>query len=310
MLKKKISIVVPVYKSQECIEAFINRVDESLNGLNYELIMVDDCSPDNSWEEIKKAVKLKKEIIGINLRKNSGQDNAIMAGFSKAIGDLIVVMDDDLQHNPADIKKMIQQLEKSDADVCFANFPKKKQKLWKNLGSWFNGKMAEIIINKPCHIYLSPYKIIRKEIIDEILNYRGPFPYVDGILFSITQNVTQVEVEHYKRLAGSSNYTFSMSISVWLKLITSFSVFPLRIASFLGILASILGFILAVFYFAKYFIMGEDVEGWTSLIVIILILCGTILLTLGIIGEYVGRSYLQLYNKPQYSIKEVITLES
>ena len=162
------------------------------------------------------------------------------------------------------------------------------------------------MIDKPPHIYLSPFKVIRKEIVDEIIEYMGPFPYVDGILFSITQNVSQVEVEHHERYKGTSNYNLARSIGVWLKLMTSFSVFPLRIATYLGILSSILGFILAIYYLVEYFMIHTTVEGWTSLVIITLVLSGIILLALGAIGEYVGRSYIQLYRKPQYSIRDLI----
>ena len=306
LLSKKISVVVPVYKSQECIEALVNRVDECFNELDYELILVNDCSPDNSWKEIKVALQSNEKLIAINLRKNSGQDNAIMVGFSNVSGDYVVVMDDDLQHDPANIKKMVQELEREDFDVCFAQFFTQKQKLWKRFGSWFNGKTAEIILNKPPGIYLSPFKVIRREIVDEITKYKGPYPYVDGIIFTITQNVTQIATEHHSRFAGRSNYSFARSFSVWLRLMTSFSVFPLRIATLIGIMTSISGFLLALFYFARYFIVGETVEGWTSLMVIVLILSGTVLLALGSIGEYVGRTYIGLHHRPQYSIKEVL----
>ncbi len=307
---KKISVVVPVYNSQECVETLVNRVDECLNEVRYELILVNDSSPDNSWEEIKKAVRSNKKVIGINLRKNSGQDNAIMAGFSNVNGHYVVTMDDDMQHDPADITKLVQALTREDCDVCFANFITKKQKLWKRLGSWFNGKMSEIIIKKPAHIYLSPFKIIKREVVDEIVKYTGPYPYIDGIIFTITQNVTQIPIEHHSRLAGKGNYTITRSFAVWCKLMTSFSVFPLRIATVIGMMASMIGFLLAVFYFARYFIVGESVKGWTSLIVINLVLGGTILLALGAIGEYVGRAYIKLNESPPYSIKEVLKSKS
>jgi len=303
---KIISIVVPVYNSEECIQALVGRVDECLDGVEYELVLVNDCSPDKSWEEIKKAVQANESVVGINLRRNSGQDNAIMAGFSRARGDYAVVMDDDLQHDPADIKMLIRELERTDSDVCFARFPKKKQQLWKNLGSWFNGKMAEIIINKPPGLYLSPFKVIRREIVDEIAEYNGPYPYVDGILFTVTQNVTQIDVNHHERYAGEGNYNLIRSINVWLKLMTNFSVFPLRIATYSGFMASGLGFLLATYYFGKYFIAGEEVEGWTSLMVLTLFLGGTILLALGAVGEYVGRTYISINRRPQYTIKEVV----
>lgn len=310
LFNKKISVVVPVYKSQECIEALVNRVDECLNWTDYELILVNDCSPDNSWEEIKKAAQLNNKVIGINLRKNSGQDNSIMSGFSKVSGTYIIVMDDDLQHGPENIKELIYELERGDFDACFANFLVKNHRLWKNLGSWFNGKMAEIIINKPSHIYLSPFKIIKREVVDEIIKYIGPYPYIDGLIFTITQNVTQITIKHHNRFAGKSNYTLAKSISTWLKLMTNFSTFPLRIATLTGTVASTLGFLLALFYLSEYFISDKSVEGWTSLMVIMLILCGTILLALGIIGEYLGRSYIHLNHRPQYTIKEVLNKEN
>jgi undecaprenyl-phosphate 4-deoxy-4-formamido-L-arabinose transferase len=306
---KIISIVVPVYNSEECVQTLVGRMDECLNGVEYELILVNDCSPDRSWEEIKKAAQSNKSAVGINLRKNAGQDNAIMAGLSRARGDYAVIMDDDLQHDPADIKLLVQELERTDSDVCFARFKKKKQRLWKNLGSWFNGKMAELIINIPRDLYLSPFKVIRKEVVDEIIKYSGPYPYVDGILFTITRNASQIDVEHHDRHAGEGNYTLRKSINVWLKLMTSFSVFPLRIATFVGFMASASGFLLAIFYFARYFLVGEEVQGWTSLIVVTLILCGTILLALGAVGEYIGRSYILLNRRPQYTIKEILFTE-
>jgi undecaprenyl-phosphate 4-deoxy-4-formamido-L-arabinose transferase len=303
---KKLSIVIPVYNSQDCVEALVNRINEFLNGPDCEIILVNDCSPDKSWREIEKAVKLNNNVIGINLRKNAGQDNAIMAGLSEARGDYIVVMDDDLQHDPADIKTLVEALEKSDSDVCFARFPQKKQRLWKNLGSWFNGKMSEIMINKPRNIYLSPFKIIRKQIVDQIVKYHGPYPYLDGLIFTITANVTQIDVTHHDRYVGEGNYTLVKSINVWLKLMTSFSEFPLRIATFFGFIASTIGFLMAIFYFAKYFLVGEQVEGWTSLMVVTLILCGSILLALGAVGEYVGRSYILLNGRPQYTVKDLL----
>jgi len=307
--KKKISVVVPVYKSQECIQALVNRVDECLKEMDYELVLVNDCSPDKSWAEIKKTARSNKKVIGINLRKNSGQDNALMAGLAVVTGDYVVIMDDDLQHDPADIERMVKELERADYDVCFANFRTKKERLWKRIGSWLNGRMAEIIIKKPRHIYLSPFKILRREIIDEITKYVGPYPYVDGLIFTITQNVTQLNVEHHERFAGEGNYTFLKSILVGLKLMTGFSVFPLRVAIIIGAIVSISGFLLSLVYFLRFFIVGEQVEGWTSLILVTLILGGIILITMGIVGEYVGRSYIQLNKKPPYSVKEMLHRE-
>lgn len=299
----EISIVVPVYNSEDNLTELNHQLQYELKDINFELILVNDQSKDTSWNKINDLTREYKNIIGINLRKNSGQDNAIFAGIHYAKGQYIVIMDDDLQHSPSDISKLYEDIKKG-YDVCYANFEKKKQALWKNIGSWLNGKMAEIIINKPKEIYLSPFKIIKKEIIDEIKDTNYLYPYIDGIIFSITNNITQIDAKHYDRFSGSSNYTLLESIKVFMKLATGFSVFPLRVASFIGALTSIFGFVLGLYFIIEYFFNSSSPEGWTSMIVIVLFLGGIILMSLGIVGEYLGRIYLSINKKKSYTIKE------
>lgn len=299
----KLSIVVPVYNSEDCLVPLHQEIEIALEKYPHELILVNDGSRDNSWEKVKRISEANSNVIGINLRKNSGQDNAIMAGLSRATGDYIVIMDDDLQHSPFDIPRLYEEIERG-YDICFANFLSKKQAWWKNFGSWLNGKLAEIIIDKPTEIYLSPFKIIRKEVIDEILGYHGPFPYIDGLLFQITDNISQINADHHERYKGQSNYNLFKSIKVFLKLATSFSVTPLRFASISGILTALAGGILGLYYIIEFFRLGNSPEGWTTLTVLTLFLGGTILMCLGMIGEYLGRAYLNLNKKPQYIIKE------
>ena len=299
----EISIVVPVYNSEDNLTELNHQLQYELKDINFELILVNDQSKDTSWNKINDLTKEHKNIIGINLRKNSGQDNAIFAGVHYAKGQYIVIMDDDLQHSPSDIPKLYEEI-KEGYDVCYANFEKKKQALWKNIGSWLNGKMAEIIINKPKEIYLSPFKIIKKEIIEEVKATNYLYPYIDGIIFSITNNITQIDAKHYDRFSGSSNYTLLESIKVFMKLATGFSVFPLRVASFIGALTSIFGFVLGLYFIIEYFFNSSSPEGWTSMIVIVLFLGGIILMSLGIVGEYLGRIYLSINKKKSYTIKE------
>ena len=173
-----ISVVVPVFNSADCLPELTRRIHRALQD-NYELILVNDHSSDNSWEVICSLFREYKTVAGVNLRINSGQDNALMAGLQQTRGDFVVIMDDDLQHAPEDIFQLYDQC-LGGYDVCYADFSKKKQAWWKNLGSWFNGKMGEFILNKPRHIYLSPFKIIRKEVVKEIYRYNGPYPYIDG----------------------------------------------------------------------------------------------------------------------------------
>ncbi|MFC1813387.1 glycosyltransferase family 2 protein [Thermodesulfobacteriota bacterium] len=298
-----ISVVVPVYNSSDCLPELARRVHETLKD-NYELILVNDQSTDESWEVVCDIIKKDDFIVGVNLRINSGQDNALLAGLRQAQGNYTVIMDDDLQHAPEDIIKLVEKCREG-YDVCCADFEIKKQKWWKNIGSWINGKMAEILLNKPKQIYLSPFKIIKKEVVDEICLYRGPFPYVDGLILSITHNLTQVQVSHYERFSGISTYSFRKSLTVWAKHLTGFSVFPLRLASFMGIFLAFLGFLLAAYYIFYYLSYGT-IQGWTTLACLVLVIGGFTLMSLGMIGEYVGRTYLNVNHRPQYIIKEVL----
>jgi polyisoprenyl-phosphate glycosyltransferase len=300
-----LSIVIPVYNSEENLEKLVAAISKSLKDFSFNIILVNDCSRDNSWQVIKKIRKDYKTVTGICLRKNSGQDNAILCGLHYANGNYVVIMDDDLQHSPDDIPLLYEKILQG-YDVVYANFKKKNQAWWKNLGSWFNGKLAEYFIDKPEHIYLSPFKIINGEVIKEIIKYRGSFPYIDGIIFMVTSNISQVEnIEHYKRNAGSSNYDLIKSIRVFLKLATNFSIIPLRIASYLGVLTAFASFIVSFFYIADYFIFRSSPEGWITLVLVVLFIGGIILISLGVIGEYIGRLFLNDNKIGSFVIKEL-----
>lgn len=301
----EISIVIPVYNSCECVGLLTQKIADALNGFDYEQIMVNDCSHDTSWNEITSVIQAGFPVVGINLRKNSGQDNAILAGLTHAAGNWIVIMDDDLQHSPSDILSLYNEAKKG-FDVCYADFPRKKQKLWKNIGSWLNGKCAEILISKPKNLYLSPFKIMSGGVKDEIVRTGSLYPYIDGLIFQVTQNITQITVEHHTRAAGKSNYNLIRSIKVFSKLLFGFSAIPLRISSYLGTLSAVAGFILGLYYFISHLLHGSDVTGWTSIVVLILFIGGLNLLSLGIIGEYLGRTYLTLNRTPRFAIKEIM----
>lgn len=305
---KEISVVIPVYKNEECISELTRQISDSLKEFDWELILVNDCSPDNSWSAIKEAVQKNRNITGINLRKNSGQDLAILAGLNHAKGQWIVIMDDDLQHSPYDIPKLYAQAQKG-FDVVYADFKQKKQKLWKNIGSWLNGKVSEIALGKPKGIYLSPFKIINCNVVKDMCKLNNLFPYIDGLIFQITRNITQISIEHHKREYGKSNFTLLKSIQVFLRMMFGFSTFPLNFATYIGFFSSISGFILAIYYLIKFFLGLESLTGWTSQIVITLILGGLILLALGIIGKYIGQMYLTINNSPKFIIKETVGYE-
>ena len=303
----KLSICVPVYRSETILEKFVETIKKKVSFVDsYELILVNDCSPDGSWTKI---VELKQKydfIVGVNLIKNFSQHNAVMAALNEASGDIIITMDDDLQHNPADIIKLYNKLVDEKYDVCYAKFLNREHKSWKILGSKFNDMVANLLVKKPKDLYLSPFRAMTKQVRDLLIGYDGPYPYVDGLILSITNNIGVVEVEHNKRFEGEGNYNFIKSVSLWTKMATGFSVLPLRFATYLGIFISLSSFLLLIIFILQKFIYDAMPNGWTSIVVLILFFGGVQLFTIGIIGEYVGRTYLNMNKKAQFIVREKI----
>jgi glycosyltransferase involved in cell wall biosynthesis len=301
-----LSIVIPVYRSADILPRLLDEIVLAIpNDLSFEVILVNDCSPDNSWSVIQRLAVNCSSVIGLSLRKNVGQHNAIMAGLRESSGDVIVIMDDDLQHSPRYIINFISAI-KGGADVCYSRFSKMQQKSWKIIGSKFNGLIANILLDKPRDLYLSPFKAISRDICDLIVCYDGPYPYIDGLILLHTGNITVIDVEHQERAFGEGNYSFRKSLSLWIMMATGFSVKPLRIATLFGFCISIVAFCLILGLFVFKLIFDINIQGWTSLAVISLFMGGVQLVALGIIGEYVGRSYLKLNGKPQVIVKETV----
>jgi polyisoprenyl-phosphate glycosyltransferase len=306
-----LSVVVPVYRSQDCLPALVSAIAEALvpAGRTYEVVLVNDCSPDESWKVIRALCREHANIIGIDLRRNFGQDSAILTGLRLARGRAVAIMDDDLQHHPRDLPALLDKLEEG-YDAVYADFSVKRQKAWKNLGSWFNGKVAEWVIHKPKEIYLSPYKVIHRDVVELICKYDGPTPYVDGLLFQVTSRITQLPVEHHTRFAGESTYTFWGSVRVWARLAFSFSVQPLRLVTWFGFIFAILGLLLTLVVIGYRLFFPQDFPqaavGWASLMVAVLLVGGIQMVFFGILGEYAGQTFLRVNNKPQAAIREVI----
>lgn len=302
----KLSIIIPVYNSVDILTELIVQIEKNTTFIDcFEVILINDCSTDNSWKSIRALCNKYNFLKGINLRKNVGQHNAIMAGLNLSNGDVIVMMDDDLQHSPKYIEKLYGQIILGN-DVCYTKYLTKKHKNWKILGSKFNNKVANLLLNKPNDLYMSSYKAISNDIKEEIIQYDGPYAYIDGLILAVTNNISTIEIEHHQRYLGEGNYNLRSSVSLWAKMATSFSVLPLRIATFTGLIISGFSFLLGVYFILEKLFGNTVPDGWTSLIVIVLFLGGIQLLSLGIIGEYIGRSYLKINGKKQYSIQEII----
>jgi len=302
----EVSIVIPVYRSSKILPVLVQQIDAAMTeasiAKNYELILVNDCSPDDSWSTIEKLCDHYATIKGLNLMKNTGQHNAIMAGLNHAAGKIIVMMDDDLQHSPEDIILLVQKINEG-FDACYTRFSERRHSAWKVLCSKFTDKVAGIMLDKPKNLYMSPFKAISRNVKDEIIKYTGPFAYVDGLILMVTHNLASIDVKHHKRYEGSGNYNFVKGVTLWLKMATNFSIVPLRIASFFGLLSAVCGFLYALILIIEKITMDVPVIGWASLIVTILIMGGIQLFAIGAIGEYLGRAYININGKPQFVVK-------
>lgn len=298
-----VSILIPVYKNDGGLDELVNRIGASMADSEYansfELILVDDCSPDNSWEVIQRLAKERSFVQGATLSRNFGQHNAIMAGLNLVSGQYVVLMDDDLQHPPEAIPDMVKELV-AGADVCYTRYANRQHAAWKIAGSRFNDVMASWLLSKPKGLYLSSFKALKRGMVDQIRNHEGPFAYLDGLILDITRRIATVEIQHGTRAYGEGNYSFKKSISLWLRMVTGTSIVPLRMVTLMGALIALLGFMGAVFIIISNFLYPNESKGWASIIVTILLVSGFQTLFIGILGEYLGRIHLRLNNKPQY----------
>ena len=298
-----VSILIPVYKNDGGLDELVKRIGTSMaNSVyasNFELILVDDCSPDNSWEVIQRLAKEHAFVQGATLSRNFGQHNAIMAGLNLVSGQYVVLMDDDLQHPPEAIPNMIRELV-AGADVCYTRYANRQHAAWKIAGSRFNDWMASWLLSKPKGLYLSSFKALKRGVVDQIRSHEGPFAYLDGLILDITRRIATVEIQQGTRAYGEGNYSFKKSISLWLRMVTGTSIVPLRMVTLMGALIALLGFFGAVFIVISNYLYPAESKGWASIIVTILLVSGFQTLFIGVLGEYLGRIHLRLNNKPQY----------
>ena len=271
----------------------------------FELILVNDASPDGSWKVIQALTAQHGFVKGICLSRNFGQHNATMAGLNQAQGDIVVIMDDDLQHPPQTIMSLVTAV-RDGYDVCYTRYINRQHAYWKRLGSWFNDRMASFLLRKPRGLYLSSFKALHRRVVLEVIRYDGPYAYVDGLILDVTHHITSVPIEHQARHEGKGNYDLRRSLSLWLKMATSFSIIPLRIASFTGMVLAAVSAILIVALVVQKLLHPETPAGWTSLVMTVLFVGGLQLLCLGVIGEYLGRAYLKVNHKPQFAIRAKI----
>lgn len=306
---KLVSFVIPCYRSAATVSAVVEEINSTMAALpnyDHEIILVNDCSPDNTFSVIEGLARADKRITAVDLAKNFGQHAAIMAGLHHSRGDYIVCLDDDGQTPADEVGKLLAKLEEG-YDVVYASYGHHKQhSFFRNFGSWLNGKMTEIMLGKPKELSLTSYFAAQRFIIDEMLRYEHCFPYVMGLVLRSTKNICNVPVNHRQRQEGHSGYTLSKLLNLWMNGFTSFSIKPLRLATYIGCLTALIGFIYAIVIVIRYFTVHMAPMGWSSTTALLLILGGIILLVLGLVGEYVGRIFMCVNASPQYVERKVV----
>ena len=302
-----LSIVIPLFDAALTLPALYQELSALEIAGGFELILVNDGSRDET-EAI--ALKLTREsripMTFLSLSRNFGEHNAVLAGLRASRGHYVVTMDDDLQNPPSEVLKLLAISEAEQRDVVYAIYERKEHAWWRNLGSRLTNIIADYVVEKPRKLYLSSFRCMTRLVADEVAKSRTPYPYIDGLIFQITQNAGAVPVRHVGRGQGRSGYTFRKLVRLWMSMLVNFSVLPLRLMTFAGIVTSVLGF-LAVIEVLLEHLLKKNPTGWSSLMAAILLLSGTQLLLLGIMGEYVGRIYLGISDKPQSVVRAKFT---
>lgn len=308
-----ISFVIPCYKSEGSVGLVIDEIEEAMAlrpDFDYEIIAVNDCSPDGTLDVIRARSESDDHVTAIDLAKNGGRHAALMCGCHYAQGDFVVFSDDD-QQCPMDrlwdlLAPIINdESEGGGYDVSIARYPKKTQSAWKNLGSKFNDMISTWLLNKDPELKFSNFAAMKRFVRDEVIRYTNPYPYLSGLMVSSTKRVCNVDMEERERTIGSGNYSFKKSVSLWTNSFTSFSVKPLRLATICGFILAALGLVFAIFVIVRKILHPIVAVGYSSMMAALLFIGGMIMIMLGLIGEYIGRIYISLNNSPQFVVRNV-----
>ena len=305
--KPCVSVVIPCYRSSGTIGKVVRLTREELirGGYDYEFVLVNDKSPDATYEAIAQLAEEDPNVVAIDFAKNQGQHNALMAGLRHAQGDYMLLMDDDMQTHPSQCLKLVDELHAGGHDVVFARWKEHKEAWWRLLGSNFATWSMRVMTHRPKEIYSSNFLVMRKHVRDEVIRYEGPYVYIQGLIFRSTANIVNVDVEHFDREQGTSGYTLKTLMRLWFAIL-NFSMMPLRLASILGIAFGLIGFFSGVGVVIAKILNPAMAAGWPSIMAVLLFCSGIILMSLGFIGEYLGRVFMTVNKAPQYVVREKV----
>jgi undecaprenyl-phosphate 4-deoxy-4-formamido-L-arabinose transferase len=301
-----LSIVVPVYNGAATVGALVDALSALRPEGGIEIVLVNDGSPDNSGEVCRAiAATATVPLTYVEHARNFGEHNAVMTGLRHARGDYVITMDDDLQNPPEEVVRLYDHARLGRFDVVYTRYAVKEHEGWRNIGSRFANWVADQLMDKPKGLYLSSFRCMSALAVREVVKYSGPYPYVDGLLMQVTQRLDSIEVKHFARAEGRSNYTLKRLVRLWMNLATNFSVLPLRLAVIAGAAMGGLG-LLAALYVIIEGLSGHTPSGWASLMTVTLLIAGVQFLILGVLGEYVGRAFMSANGKPQGVVREVL----
>ncbi len=305
---EKISYIIPCYCSVKTLESVVQEIRTVMATLPqyiYEIILIDDASPDGTYGTICELASRFPECRGICLARNFGQHGALMAGFRACTGDIVICLDDDGQTPADEVGKLLAGIEQG-ADVVYAQYEHKKHSIFRNMGSRLNDWMACYLLGKPRDLYLSSYFAARRFVIEEVKQYEHSYPYVIGLVLRATNRIVNVKVSHREREIGTSGYTLRKLIMLWCNGFTAFSIKPLRMATIAGGMCAFAGFAYGIYTVIKKFVNPDVPLGFSSTMAALMFIGGMIMLMLGLIGEYIGRIYMSMNRAPQYVIRETI----
>lgn len=299
----RLSVVIPVFNSEGTIARLVNTLVKVLDSYDYEIVLVNDASKDNSEVVCETLAQRYREVKFISLRKNRGEHNAVMCGLNHCTGDFVAIIDDDLQNPPSEILILLNKAISGNYDVVYARYLVKQHSLFRNFGSWLSNCCATYLLNKDKSLYLSSFKIIRRELVDEIIAYKGPSPYIDGLILRCTDNIGSELVVHEIRGHGKSNYSFRRLVSLYMDMVINYSNKSIRFIIITGLLMSTISFALAGYVFYEKLFLHLMTSGRSILSIILLFSIGLLFIVIGFLGEYISNILMTINNTPQYTIK-------
>ena len=305
-----VSVVIPAYRSATILPELVQRLEDTfrVEGINYEIIIVNDCSPDDgaTWDCIQRLTTEHTGIVGIDLQKNSGQFNATMCGMEQAKGDLIITMDDDLQHAPEAVPLLLDTIQSGNADCVMASFPSKRHSLVRNFGSLLVRSTYRIFHGLPRGIRMSSFRCMTSDVAAHAIRHRTRSPVLGAILIKSSRRIVNVEVDHHPRASGSSGYGIGRLVKATLDNIFLATTFPLRIFTYLGIIISTISVLGSGYYATQFVLKGTGAPGFTTLVLLQLFLIGITSIGLGLMGEYIDRIIDEVDHRPRWHVRHKV----